>query len=71
MKHNLHFLRLGLLLVSTLGVSSCMPAKPVAEADYGAKIVGNWLGTVGNMHDPRYMGHQWQDHYVEDYQCGR
>ena len=49
MKHNLHFLRLGLLLVSTLGVPSCMPAKPVAEADYGAKIVGNWLGTVGNM----------------------
>ena len=48
MKHYFHSLRLGLLLA--LGfVSSCTPAKPVAEADYGVKIVGNWLGTVGNM----------------------
>ncbi|HMI66086.1 MAG TPA: hypothetical protein VK517_08630 [Cyclobacteriaceae bacterium] len=49
MKHNFHFLRLGLQLALVLGVSSCTPAKPVAEADYGVKIVGNWLGTVGNM----------------------
>ena len=49
MKHNFDSLRLGLLLALGLGVSSCMPAKPVAEAEYGAKIMGNWLGTVGNM----------------------
>jgi hypothetical protein len=49
MKHNFHSLRLGLLLALALGASSCTPAKPVAEADYGVKIVGNWLGTVGNM----------------------
>ena len=40
---------LGLLLVLAFGISSCTPAKPVAEAEYGAKIVGNWLGTVGDM----------------------
>jgi len=49
MKHNFNFVRLGLLLALALGVSSCTPAKPVAEAEYSAKIVGNWLGTVGNM----------------------
>ena len=49
MKHNFNFVRLGLLLALALGVSSCKPPKPVAEADYSAKIVGNWLGTVGNM----------------------
>ena len=49
MKHNFNFVRLGLLLAFALGVSSCTPAKPVAEAEYSAKIVGNWLGTVGNM----------------------
>jgi hypothetical protein len=49
MKHNFNFVRLGLLLALASGVSSCTPAKPVAEAEYGAKIVGNWLGTVGNM----------------------
>jgi len=49
MKHNFNFVRLGLLLALTLGVSSCTPVKPVAEAEYSAKIVGNWLGTVGNM----------------------
>jgi len=48
MKHNFHFLPIGLLLALAF-VSSCTPAKPVAEADYGVKIVGNWLGTVGNM----------------------
>ena len=103
MKHNFNFVRLGLLLALALGVSSCKPPKPVAEAEYSAKIVGNWLGTVGNMkesitfsgdgsfiaqlrpqgfisnttlpgrhrHDPRHLGHQWQDHHVEDYQCRR
>jgi hypothetical protein len=49
MKHNFNFVRLGLLLMLALAVSSCTPAKPIAEADYGAKIVGNWLGTVGDM----------------------
>ena len=45
MKHNFNFVRLGLLRALALGVSSCT----VAEAEYGAKIVCNWLGTVGNM----------------------
>ena len=49
MKHHFNFVRLGLLLALALGVSSCTPAKPVAEAEYSTKIVGNWLGTVGNM----------------------
>ena len=49
MKHYFQSLRLGLLLALALGVSCCTPAKPVAEADYGVKIEGNWLGTVGNM----------------------
>jgi len=49
MKHNFNFVRLGLLLAVAVGVASCTPAKPVAEADYSTKIVGNWLGTVGNM----------------------
>ena len=49
MKHNFNFVRLGLLLALALGVSSCKPPKPVAEAEYSTKIVGNWLGTVGNM----------------------
>jgi hypothetical protein len=49
MKHNFNFVRLGLLLALALGVSSCTPAKPVSETEYSAKIVGNWLGTVGNM----------------------
>jgi hypothetical protein len=48
MKHNFNFVRLVLLLALALGVSSCKPPRPVAEADYSAKIVGNWLGTVGN-----------------------
>jgi hypothetical protein len=38
-----------LLLVLALSVSSCTPDKPVAEAEYSAKIVGNWLGTVEDM----------------------
>jgi hypothetical protein len=49
MKHHFNFVRLGLLLALPLGFSSCTPAKPVAEAEYSAKIVGNWLGTMGNM----------------------
>ena len=49
MKHNFNFVRLGLLLALAMGVSSCKPPKPVPEAEYSAKIVGNWLGTVGNM----------------------
>ena len=49
MKHNFNFVPLGLLLALAMGVSSCTPAKPVPEAEYSTKIVGNWLGTVGNM----------------------
>ena len=49
MKHHFNFVRLKLLLALALCVSSCTPAKPVTEAEYGAKIVGNWLGTVGDM----------------------
>jgi hypothetical protein len=49
MKHNFIFRPLGLLVALALGASSCKPAKPVAEAEYGAKIVGSWLGLVGNM----------------------
>ena len=49
MKHNFNFVRLGLLLALALSVSSCTPPKPVAETEYSAKIVGNWMGTVGNM----------------------
>ena len=40
---------LGLLLALAFGLSACTPAEPVAEAEYGAKIVGNWLGTVGDL----------------------
>lgn len=40
---------LGLLLALAFGILACTPAKPVAEADYSAKIVGSWLGTVGDM----------------------
>ena len=40
---------LGLLLALAFGISACSPAKPVAEAEYSAKIVGSWLGTVGDM----------------------
>ncbi|MGR8998593.1 MAG: hypothetical protein ACU88J_06050 [Gammaproteobacteria bacterium] len=40
---------LGLLVALAFGISACSPAKPVAEAEYSAKIVGNWLGTVGDM----------------------
>jgi hypothetical protein len=49
MKHDFTFKPLGLLLALTWVVSACTPAKPVAEAEYRAKIVGNWLGTVGDM----------------------
>jgi hypothetical protein len=40
---------LGLLLVLAFCISACTPAKPVEEAEYSAKIVGNWLGKVGDM----------------------
>ena len=40
---------LGMLLTLALGICSCTPAEPVPEAEYGAKIVGNWLATVGDM----------------------
>jgi hypothetical protein len=40
---------LGLLLGLAFGILACTPAKPVAEADYNAKIVGSWLGAVGDM----------------------
>ena len=40
---------LGLLLALAFCISACTPAKPVEAAEYSAKIVGNWLGTVGEM----------------------
>jgi hypothetical protein len=40
---------LSLVLALVFGLSACTPAKPVAEAEYSSKIVGNWLGTVGDM----------------------
>jgi len=40
---------LGLLVTLALGVSSCRPLKPVAESEYAAKIMGNWIGDVGHM----------------------
>ena len=49
MKTNFIIKPLGLLVALALGVSSCKPAKPVAESEYAAKIVGNWLGEVGHM----------------------
>ena len=40
---------LGLLLALAFCVTACTSAQPVEEAEYSAKIVGNWLGTVGDM----------------------
>ncbi|MDD5267622.1 MAG: hypothetical protein PHO08_10900 [Methylococcales bacterium] len=39
----------GLLLAIAFCIPACTPAKPVDETEYSAKIVGNWLGTVGDM----------------------
>jgi hypothetical protein len=40
----------GLLLAC--GLSSCAPdGTPVAEAEYSAKIVGDWQGTVGDIRE--------------------
>jgi hypothetical protein len=36
------------LLGIVSGLASCAPASPIAEADYRAKLVGDWLGTVGD-----------------------
>jgi hypothetical protein len=49
MKHHFNFVRTGLLLALAFVISSCKPSEPVAESEYGAKIVGNWMGTVGDM----------------------
>ena len=38
-------LSLALLFVAP----ACKPSKPVVEADYSAKIVGDWVGTVGDL----------------------
>ena len=51
MKTNFLIKPLGLLVTLALGVSSCKPAKPVAESEYAARIVGNWLGEVGHMNE--------------------
>jgi hypothetical protein len=40
---------LAMLLALAFLVPSCEPSKPVVEADYAAKIVGDWVGTVGDM----------------------
>ena len=47
---------LGLLLALAFGISSCTPVEPVAEAEYSAKIVGNWLGTVGDIRESITFG---------------
>jgi hypothetical protein len=44
----------GLLLAC--GLSSCSPEAPVAEGEYSAKIVGDWLGTVGDMKETISFG---------------
>jgi hypothetical protein len=56
MKHIFNFARVGLLLALALVVSSCTPANPVPEAEYSAKIVGNWLRTVGDMEESMAFG---------------
>ena len=43
----LRFSLLGLMLALVL--SSCAPDATVEKAQYSAKIVGNWRGTVGDM----------------------
>ena len=45
---NMHRFMLAMLLALAFVVPSCEPSKPVAEADYAAKIVGAWMGTVGD-----------------------
>jgi hypothetical protein len=37
---------LAMLLALAFVVPSCETSKPVVEADYAAKIVGDWVGTV-------------------------
>ena len=37
-----------LLLGIVSGLASCAPASPIAEADYRVKLIGDWLGTVGD-----------------------
>lgn len=49
MKHHVKCGPIGLLLALAFVLSSCTPAKPVTEAEYGSKIVGNWMGAVGQM----------------------
>ncbi len=56
MKHIFNFARVGLLLALALVVSSCTPANPVPEAQYSAKIVGNWLRAVGDMEESITFG---------------
>ena len=45
----MHRCMLAMLLALAFVVPSCEPSKPVVEADYAAKIVGDWVGTVGDM----------------------
>ena len=49
MNYPLNFVRFSLLLALTSCITSCTPAKPIPEAEYSATLVGNWLGTVGDM----------------------
>jgi hypothetical protein len=37
-----------LLLGIIFGFPSCAPNSPIPEADYRVKLVGDWLGTVGD-----------------------
>jgi len=48
-RHPFDTARRFLLLALAWIFSSDTPGRPIAEADYSAKIVGNWMGTVGEM----------------------
>jgi hypothetical protein len=45
----MHRCMLVMLLVLAFVVPSCERSKPVVEADYAAKIVGEWVGIAGDM----------------------
>jgi hypothetical protein len=58
MKKSKNILRLFLFaLLLGCGLSSCSPgAEPVGEADYPAKIVGEWQGRVGDTNETISFG---------------
>ncbi len=38
-----------ILIIVIMAIAACTPSTPIAEANYAKKIVGNWIGTVGDM----------------------